>query len=86
MNILYTQAFPTTPRSTKPTAPTRVIVTEHEVMLGSAAALLAPPRETHRRRTVLAWFASLRREPRHHVQSRRDFTEHSRMAREMYRL
>ncbi|WP_193043360.1 hypothetical protein [Mycolicibacterium baixiangningiae] len=80
MNTLYTQALPLTKTRTK------VVVTEHEVMLGSAAALAAPHRETHRRRTVVAWFVSLRHEPRLHPQSRRDFTEYSRMAREMYRL
>jgi hypothetical protein len=80
MNILYTQALPLTK------TPTKVIVTEQEVMLGSAAALLAPSREARRRRTVLAWFVSLRHEPRQHPPSRRDFTEYSRMAREMGRL
>lgn len=85
MNFLYTQALPITARPA-PAHPRQVIVTEHEVMLGSAAALLAPRRETPPRRTVLAWLASRRREPRRHVRSRRDFTEHARMARAMERL
>jgi hypothetical protein len=80
MNILPTQVLPLT------TTQTKVLVTEHEVMLGSAAALLAPPRETPHRRMVLARFAAIRRrEPRRHY-SRHDFTEQSRMAREMDRL
>ncbi|BCI52723.1 hypothetical protein NIIDNTM18_20010 [Mycolicibacterium litorale] len=84
MNILYTQALPLTPTSK---TPRKVIVTEREVMLASTMALLAPPRDTRRRRFAVAgWFAALRREPRRHVVSRYDFTEHSRMAREMNRL
>jgi hypothetical protein len=81
MNTLPAQVLPLT--TTRP----KVLVTEHEVMLGSAAALLAPHREaeTHRLRTVAAWLVSLRHEPRRHY-SRADFTEHSRMAREMARL
>lgn len=79
MNILPTQVLPLTPTRQK------VLVTEHEVMLGSAAALRTPRRETHRRRTVTAWLVSLRHEPRRHY-SRGDFTEYSRMAREMGRL
>jgi hypothetical protein len=80
MNIIPTQVLPLTPTRTK------VFITEREVMLGSAAALLSPPRETPHRRAVLARFAAIRRrEPRRHY-SRRDFTEQSRMAREMDRL
>ncbi|MGE2717118.1 hypothetical protein ACQI4L_23930 [Mycolicibacterium litorale] len=80
MNTLYTQALPLIK------TPTKVVVTEQEVMLGSAAALLAPSRDTRQRRAVVAWLVSLRHEPRRHPRSRRDFTEYSRMAREMDRL
>lgn len=65
----------------------RVIVTEQEVMLGSAAALVVPPRGPRRRRAAIAgWFVALWPEPRPHPMPRYDFTEHSRMAREMGRL
>jgi hypothetical protein len=80
MNIIPTQVLPLTPVREK------VLITEREVMLGSAAALMAPPRETPHRRSILARFAAIRLpEPRRHY-SRRDFTEQSRMAREMDRL
>lgn len=80
MNTLPTQVLPLTP--TRPT----VLVTEQEVMLGSAAALQAPSREVRQRRSVAAWLAALWPEPRPHPPSRHDYTEYARMSRMMDRL
>ncbi|KUI26790.1 hypothetical protein [Mycobacterium sp. GA-2829] len=80
MNILPTQVLPLTP--TRP----KVLITEQEVMLGSAAALRAPSREAPHRRSVTAWLAALWPEPRPHPPSRHDYTEHARLSRMMDRL
>jgi hypothetical protein len=91
----------TAPAAEEVSSPT--VITEHEVMLGTAAAL-APAHsfEGEDAAGVVAvgrggsgWIAALarlvtpspdRRPPRQHYPPRLDFTEHARMAREMYRL
>jgi hypothetical protein len=73
---------------------TPVLITEHEVMLATAAAVPLQPAKVRRRSTdvigaaVRAMFASSTAEPRkrRHYPPRNDFLESSRMAREMHRL
>jgi hypothetical protein len=73
---------------------TLVLITEHEVMLATAAAVPLQPAKARRRWTdvigaaVRVMFASSPAEPpkRRHYPPRNDYLETSRMAREMHRL
>jgi hypothetical protein len=73
---------------------TPVLITEQEVLFATAAAVpLQPPTAGRRWTDVIgaalrAMFMSSAAEPRErrHYPSRNDYLEHSRMAREMYRL
>jgi hypothetical protein len=93
----------TTAPAAEEVSPPPTLITEHEVMLGTAAALAPAPSfegqdaAAHGAvgRGWSGWIAALarlvtpspdRRPPRQHYPPRLDFTEHARVAREMYRL
>jgi hypothetical protein len=66
-----------------------VFLTQHEVMFSTAAAISSRPASISRRLidALRALGAALHRRPaRRHYPQRSSFLEHSRMAREMYRL
>jgi hypothetical protein len=71
------------------TSPAPVLITQQEVVFSTAAAISSRPASIFRRliNAIRALGAALHRPParRHHPQ-RSSFLEHSRMAREMYRL
>ena len=70
--------------------PAPVLITEQQVMFGTAVAGSAPrPRTGNRTARVLRqllWALPAPPLPRPHYASRNDYLERSRMAREMYRL
>ena len=92
----------TTAPAAEEVSPQPTLITEHEVMLGTAAALAPAPSfegqdeaEGAMGRETRGWFATLarlatrsphQRPPRQHYPPRLDFREDARMAREMYRL
>ena len=86
-------ADPAQPADAAEVTRTPVLITEHEVMLATAAAVPLQPAKVRRRwadvigATVQAMFVSSS-EPRRrrHYPPRHDYLESSRMAREMYRL
>ncbi|MEZ0363968.1 hypothetical protein ACAG26_09755 [Mycobacterium sp. pUA109] len=70
---------------------TAVLITEQEVLFGTAAALRAPRTGAGRRvtralRQMLMGLVGWVNDPRPHYPSTRDYLEPSRMAREMLRL
>jgi hypothetical protein len=85
----------TAPVSTGP-AEAPALITEQQVLFGTAAAVALPPAKTRRfsdavhavAGTLRAVFVSSDAEPRErrHYPSRNDYLEPSRMAREMHRL
>jgi hypothetical protein len=74
---------------------TPALITEQQVLFGTAAAVVVPARKTHRLRDTVhavagavgAFAASLEKPPaRRHYPKRYSYLENSLMAREMYRL
>jgi hypothetical protein len=57
-----------------------VLITEQEVLFGSAPALTSP------RRTIFQRIATRRARSRHYVAREPEYMERARMSREMYRL